>query len=598
MAARTARRAERLRAAVVACTVALATFGCGPGDEALFGRADGIVRGTILDGLEPSQPIGQARVQLLGVESASRFSQPDGTFEIRDVAPGLYDLVADREVLGANRRVRLRFVEVIRGQTIDLPDLELEVPGSVSGTALLTGAGPGNPVAPSNIGVRVELIGTTLSALTDAAGAWAMPVVEQSEYSVRFSRDGFEDQVLHGVSVASGANTVVATVTLPRLDPPQSAILRGRAVLEAFPGDDFAGVTVRLDGTTRTLTTTTGGFWEFRNVPVGTYDVSFTHPDYFEARRHDVLVVSGLPVNETGDTVLSNHRVLNPMVTASGIAVAPSRNQIAYITNNGNSSEVGLLSPSGVAFNQILTSGARAAAGRGIEWFPGERDILFTRFVGSGTGAFAPAIVDDVGSNVRTLLTSGTDYFMGTFSPDGDEMAFYLTESLLAVDIARDSMQRTIAVTASQRVVAPGLGQLTELNGIEWSNTGRIVYDAEAGTAAPDDLFTVLASGSFAPQRLGPRRRDPPDDTGAALAGRFSSPTFSPDFARVAFSVEPGGAENPGIYVVDVDGENAMQISSDPGNFLDWVPGGQIYYVGLADSRPAVLKVPSMISPR
>ncbi len=578
--------------------VALLAIGCGPGDDILFTRLPGVVRGTILDGLEPSVPVGQARVSLLGVRSSSSFTRPDGTFELRDVRPGLYDLVADKVIGGASRRVRLRFVEVVDGQVVSLPDLELEVPGSVSGTVLLTGAGPGNPVAPDNAGVEVELIGTTLRALSAADGSWSITPVEQGEYAIRFRRANFEGITVHNVGVTAGANTVVPAVTLARLDPPRTGTLRGRVVLEARPGNDFSGVTVSVLGTTRSLVTTPGGDWWFQDLVVGSYDVGFSHPDYYDDRIDDLLVVSGVPVTVATDKVLSNHKVLDTTVRAGGLALAPSGNQLAYLTDGGNASDIGLLAPEGRVFNQVITTGVRASANRGLEWTQDERNLVFVQFQGSATAAFAPATVTDTGSAPRTLLASGSDYFVSTVSPDNRELLFFLTQNLQAVRLDKDSAGRTIATTSTIRTVAAGLGDVTELNGADWATTGRITYDREVGTGQPDDVFTVLASGNFAPSRLGPIRRPPPHDTGAALQGRFQSPTFSPDASRIAFTLEPGSADPAGIWVVDVDGENAMQITSEPGQYLDWTPdGSRIYYVGLENRHPTVLKVPAFARP-
>lgn len=584
----------RLVAFAAVAAFGLAAAGCGPDDGILFGAGKGILRGTILDGLSPIGPAGQARVQLLGIRTASTFTRPDGTWELRDVPVGLYDLVADRDLQGANRRVRFRFIEVVGDQVIDLPDLALEIPGSLSGVARLRGAGVGNPQAPNDAGILVEVVGTTLRAVTAADGTWSIPVVEVGDYKVRFSRNGFIEAVRNNVAVGSGANTALAEVILEPLDPSLVARLKGRVLLEAAPGGDFAGVRVALAGTTRSLITTPGGFWAFDGLPIGTYDVSFSHPDYFDGALADQALVSGVPETTAPDLTLSNHRVLAAASAAGGLAVAPSSNQIAYLTDAGNGSEIALLSPNGESFNQVITAGARAAAGRGLEWTRDERHIVFTQFQGGAINAFAPAIVPDTGGEPRTLLASGTDYFVGTLSPDSRELAFYLTQNLQAVRIDREtSTGRTIALTSTIRTLAPGIGVVTELNGIEWAATGRLVYDREAGTALPSDVFTVLASGTVPPQRLGPRRRDPPADTGAPLVGRFQSPSFSPDASRVAFTVEPGSTDPEGIWIADVDGENAVQISTEAGLYLDWTAGGtEIFYVRLSDHRPCVLKVP------
>lgn len=578
--------------------VGLASFGCGPGDELRFVGGDGIVRGTILNGLSPSEPEGQVKVSLQGVDTKGGSTRPDGTYELRDVSPGLYDLVAEKLVSGTERRVRLRFIEVIADDVVNLPDLTLGLAGSLSGTAVLTGSGTGNPVAPDNSGIQVSVIGTTLTALTDAAGSWAIEPVEAGEYALRFERDAFVADVVHQVSVATSANTTVGTVTLDRLDPPRTGDLQGLVQLEAASASDHSGVTVSLEGTGRTQVTTPGGAWRFANLPLGSYQVRFTHPDYFEGTQENLLVISGQPTTSAPTLTLSNHRLLHSTLSVSGLALSPSGNQIAYLTNQGNSSEIGLILPSVNATPQTITSGAQAAAGRGIEWRPDEQEIFFTHFTGDAVNAFQPARVADNGLDFRPLLAAGTDYFLGTFSPGaGRELAYYLTNNLQAVELGTDSLGRTTLETATIRVVGASIGQLTEMGGIEWGNTGRLVFDREAGTAAPAEVFTVLASGNFPPVALGPRRVDPPTDTGALLNGRFQSPTFSPDYSRVAFSLEAGSGTDPeGIYIVDIDGANARQVSTEAGRYLDWAPDGtRILYARESDDRLAELRVPTAL---
>lgn len=596
---------HRFGGAALGVALAVVAAGCGPGDEFRFVGGDGIVRGTILNGLSPSEPEGQVRVSLLGpgTASASTASRQDGSFEMRSVTPGLYDLVADKTIDGTNRRVRLRFVEVVEDQFLDLPDLTLDLPGSVAGTVLLTGAGAGNPVAPDHSGTQVSLIGTTLSTVTDAAGAFLLEPVEVGEYQIRFERDDFVAEVFSDIDVPPSTAVTLTTATLDRLDPPATGALLGIVALEAAPGGDSSGVTVSLEGTTRSLVTTPGGTWRFDDLPVGSYQVLFTHPDYFETRVVDQQVVSGLPENTVPPVTVANHQVLSETLVVSGLAEAPSGNQLAFLTNGGNASEVGLLSPDGAAFQMVITGGAKAAADRGLAWHPDESEIFFVQFTGDPVNAFQPAMVPATGgtNNARGLLAPGTDYFLGDFSPRGagnlHELGFYLTNTLMAAVVDEQvGTNRTEIVTATTRTLAASVGQLTELGGFEWGNTGRIVFSRE-GNALPTDVLTVLASGGFPPVMLAPRRQDPPGDNGMALTGRFQAPTFAPDFSRVAFSIEAGSGGDPeGIYIADIDGENAEQVSVEPARHLDWsVDGTKIYYVREADGRPSVLKIPARL---
>lgn len=567
--------------------LALGMSGCGPGDDLAFTSRPGEVQGVILNGMDPSEPEEGVTVKMLGVSSRSGFTRPDGTYDIDDIEAGLYDLVATK----GSRSVRLRFVEVVEDQILDIPDLSLSDPGSIAGTALLTGAGAANPVAPDSSQITVQLVGTNLSTQTAGDGSYRFDNVEVGEYAVKFSRSGFHSRTFLYATVPTAGTTTVPNVTLLRTTPPRFGAIQGMVTVEGANQSDSSGVTVRILGTTRTLVTTAGGGFVFTNLPIGAYDLGFEHPDLLSQTVDDVQVVSGVPITDLTTVALTNHELLSDRAI-SGLSLSPSGNQIAFLTQNNNASEIGLLSPTPRGFDTVITSGAEAAQGRGIEWTRNEQEIFYTRFRGNRNGAFDIALVSNVGGAPRSITPTGTDYFLGTFSPDGVELAYYLTESLQAIRLSKDSIGRTVLATPTNRVLAAGLGQLTELNGAEWANTGRLVFDRERADAS-DEVFTLLASGGFPAVGLNPRRQDLPGDPGLPLVGRFQSPSFSPNFSRVAFSLDPGSTSPEGIYVSDIDGENARRISTEPGQYLDWSPDGKwIYYARVSDSKPARLLVP------
>ena len=72
------------------------------------------------------------------------------------------------------------------------------------------------------------------------------------------------------------------------------------------------------------------------------------------------------------------------------------------------------------------------------------------------------------------------------------------------------------------------------------------------------------------------------------------SPTFSPDWSRVAFVVDSPSTSPHGIYISDVDGVDARRITEEVGRHLTWdSPGDKMYYIDEND-RICELLVPSL----
>jgi len=580
--------------------ILVAIIGCGPNEDYTWGPGDATIRGLVKDHL--GQPLGQASVVLEGSRFFSTYTDKDGRYEINDIEPGLYDLVVKRTIDGVERRYRLRYLELRNDLILDMPDVQIQAMGTISGLVTLRGSGQYNPSYPDNANTRVEIVGTNINASTDGAGNYTLTPVEMAveapnigqgigipiaaTYDIHLTRDGYAAHSVLDIAIAPDTTTTAPAIELIPLNPSPIGAIAGRVFLEAPFGDDHANVTVTIDGTTRSLVTTSGGYFRFDGISAGVYSLRFERDYYFDRVVRDVSVVSGIPVNPVDDVTMSTHQKLNDNTLAYDLSLSPSGNQLAFITSDATAGgEIALMHTDGLAFNQVITENAHAVGGRGIAWSPDETELLFIRYVGSPVDAYTIGWTDDTGSNVHSLLTSGTDYHGVTWAPTGDRFAFYLTQSLYSVFVDR-SQEATRALTHTITTIVPiGDVDFNGWNGTDWAMTGRIVYGAEV-LSAPSDIWTVLAGGTSSSMPLQPTTAG----SVASLDPPLVSPTFSLDWSRIAFSVESPSTSPHGIYVCDIDGRNARRLTEESGRSLCWAPSNdRLYYLDPENNISEVL---------
>ena len=573
-------------------------LGCGPHDEISWVPGNAKLSGHVRDA--QNSPLGQASVVLEGTRTYSTFTDKNGEYEIENIDEGMYDLVVHRTIGSTDYRYRVRFLELQNDAILSMLDIRLNTPGSISGVATLRGSGQYNPTYPDNSNIQVEVVGTNINTVTDANGNYTLSPVEvavglgeglsipaAATYELLFSRDGYGAQTVRDVSITPSTVTSIPAIELLPLSPSPIGALAGRVTLEAALNDDYANVKVSIDGTTKSLITTSGGYYRFNNLHAGVYNLRFERDDYFYHRETELAVVAGIPVNPVPDVKLSNHRTINENVKAYDLALSPSGNQIAYITSDATEGgEIALIHPDGRTFNQVITSGAQAVGHRGLTWTEDEEELLFVRYVGGPINAYTIGATSNTGSHTRSIMATGTDYFGVAWAPDKKSFAYYLTTNLYSVDVDR-STGKTIAETDTIRQIVP-VGNVTSWSGMEWANTGRIVYSpvVSGGTS---EVFIVLAGGGTS-MALNPTL----PGGGTTVFPPLYSPTFSPDWSRVAFVVDSPSTSPHGIYVSDVDGVDARRLTESVGRHLTWdSPGDKIYYIDENDNICELI-VPSL----
>ncbi|MGD0113560.1 MAG: FG-GAP-like repeat-containing protein, partial [Armatimonadota bacterium] len=169
---------------------------------------------------------------------------------------------------------------VAANQQIEIRDVQQGI-GSIQGT--VTDVRNGNPV----IGGSVTC--SYMSAMTDVAGAYRLPVVPEGTYSVTAGGAGFASLTMNNVVVVSGSATTVNFA----LHIPAGTI--SGTVRDAGTLAGIAGATVTCGPVT--AATAANGMYTLASVPVGTgYSVTATAPGYDPNGEPGIAIADGQTV--------------------------------------------------------------------------------------------------------------------------------------------------------------------------------------------------------------------------------------------------------------------------------------------------------------
>jgi Tol biopolymer transport system component/DNA-binding winged helix-turn-helix (wHTH) protein len=191
-------------------------------------------------------------------------------------------------------------------------------------------------------------------------------------------------------------------------------------------------------------------------------------------------------------------------------------------------------------------------------WMGDGRHLAFTVFEGGDNNGIW---LLDLDTREPRMLVGGPGLYELAFAPD-DSALYAAGGEPLVVRLPFDPT--TGRVTGPRELIpVPGVAGV---RGLSVSSDGRVAF---AGLALSSQIWAqaVAADGSA----RGPARAVTSD-----TSRRNSSPVMSRDGAKIAYVSNRGG-ERPNIWVMDVDGRNAMQVTSDDSADLlpFWFPDGR-----------------------
>ncbi|MEH1013097.1 VWA domain-containing protein [Micromonospora sp. CPCC 206060] len=192
-------------------------------------------------------------------------------------------------------------------------------------------------------------------------------------------------------------------------------------------------------------------------------------------------------------------------------------------------------------------------------WSPDGRQLAFT------TTRFAPA-ADPTARTVATVAVGGGPVTRAVPGPgNASEPAWSPDGTRIAFTAARDDRSGDVHVIRAGRVTPVATGPLAE-HGPAWSPDGDLLWTATERTASTD-VWTADATGAD--------RRDHTARPGLSE----TTPAFSPDGTRLAYSAEQSGTGTR-IVVADATGANPQTlappgtVAGDRDTDPSWSPAG------------------------
>ncbi len=197
----------------------------------------------------------------------------DGSFSFRgvrgevSVAALPYDLPPVRESLAIGDDALVTVELAVSSTLYTLHGRVVDERGFGVGGALLTVSSK-NPRTPIQ-----------RSAKSDADGSFSVPALPEPPFELSAEHPAFSPAHIPEIKDADDVRVVVS-----------AGVTFLGEVLDDWTGDGLGSVRVRIDGPiSRDTQTRSDGTFVFRRAPTGTYDISFSHPDYESQSRRVVL---------------------------------------------------------------------------------------------------------------------------------------------------------------------------------------------------------------------------------------------------------------------------------------------------------------------
>ena len=236
----------------------------------------------------------------------------------------------------------------------------------------------------------------------------------------------------------------------------------------------------------------------------------------------------------------------------------------SYVLTDLAATNVGALPPStlwlvsadGGTPAQVTKVGTPAGGHGAASWSPDSRWLVFISYSGSTDNIW---LVSRDGVELKQLTRSQSWLYDPVISPDGRHLYYGGVSQHGNFVLFRAEMSLTRKALAGEpvEIANTGLGRIKNLS--ISSDGKRIAYSAPSMRS---NIFSVPIDSRG---EMGGAPHTLTEDT----SYRKGLPRFSPDGNRIAF-VEFRGGTNQDIWVMDRDGQNVSQLTTDPAT--DWAP--------------------------
>lgn len=258
-----------------------------------------------------------------------------GKFALFNVPAGPYTLRAQRGLRGNFPQN----VTVVAAVDTNVGTIDLAAPapansqsGSIVGKATKSGAA-------THQGILVLLEGTTFLTSTDADGNYRFEGVPAKTYTIGFPSGGMNANSSPVVTVNAGMSVTAADVVLtPSVESLPKGGVKGRVVITQFVDAEVLHTTIPLRlvaGAFEYITVAdkSGGF-EFKQVPIGAYQLEVMMPDYLLASAAPVTITVANPAIDQGVFGIIPARAGSARIT--GTLVTPINGEMDLFQQGGN----------------------------------------------------------------------------------------------------------------------------------------------------------------------------------------------------------------------------------------------------------------------
>ncbi len=403
-----------------------------------------------------------------------------------------------------------------------------------------------------NVQVRLENPSGEINSrrtLTDSNGDYSFGFLPVGNYTLTVSHPNVTftppsrsyanlsaNQTEQNFTVVQTAASLSGNVVSAAFTPNIASKKGGAKFMPPAPTGSFPMARVRLNlsgATNATVVTNDFGFYDFPNLPPGTYAVTPSKTNYvFTPPSAAVVIGSG---NQKIDF-------------EAELEVATLTGRIIYESRDGDIKAMNANGSGIVTFtNTTSRSGLRYSS---PNLSPNGSRAVYARQRGNLSSQTGINTINADGSNVVTVLT-GEGLSAPSFSPDGSRIAFHNGQRQLIVMNADGTNQTQITDDCAEP---------------DWSpDSTKLVCVENPGGFSPDSkIVTVNADGT---------NRTIINNTGGA---KFS-PRWSPDGSRIAFVQQIRTPRNSSLIVMNANGTNAATLLSYTRTIygtVSWSPDG------------------------
>jgi len=272
----------------------------------------GTIRGTINASIDNS-PLPSVTVTVSGQPELSAISDDNGDYLISNVPSGTVSVIASLD----GYQPKVSSAQLANNQTLIFsPTLTQVISNTISVFGVITEAESGLPL--ENVNIIVSQGGDQFSALTDSTGMYQISDIPSGAIQISTSLTGYLD-ALGELDAPNGANVDFSpSLTLEGQTPTTKAGALKARVIDRLTGQALNNIDVVLtyidSGDSFLFNTSSGGFFEITNLPLGAATLALSSPDYdseildievLDSVSLDLGIVSLLPIDANAESSVS-----------------------------------------------------------------------------------------------------------------------------------------------------------------------------------------------------------------------------------------------------------------------------------------------------